>query len=266
MRHPTASELKVFLDPYPQLQTALSTFISLLRSQTPARTLPRPKLLLLLLDVIKQCVSQARWSSGAELLLLVEAIGREVALVTRDVAFTNIIGRVMKNIRDEIDSAAGAVSTQPSAPSLLPAPVARQPSLTSTLFPTPPTVPRSPDLLFEAAETERLRSLNLGEAALSPPTPSSLSPTVCSGVAKNLPKHYFKTSPPKGDLMESLTELYNDISTSHHSLFSVAHHHLSDADTVLTYGKSHTVQEFLSAGRKKRGFKVIHACGGDEGE
>jgi translation initiation factor eIF-2B subunit beta len=257
-----------YLSGYPNLATSFASFLSLLRSNQPSRSLPRPTLLLLLLDCVKQIISQSKWSSGAQLLQVLEGVGREVSLVSNDVAFTNVIGRCMKNVRDEIDSAfkttadakkakgskqssdagdSADSSTQSSA-------LVRQPSLTSSLFPTPPTIPRSPDLLYEAVEAERFRSLSLG------PSSVPLPPTLPSYI----PVHYTKVMPSLGDLMECITELYNDIGTSHHALFEVAHHHLSDADTVLTYGHSETVREFLLAGRKKRGFKVIHATGGNE--
>lgn len=264
--------LPSFLSSRPKLSLSLSSFLSLLRANSPSRSLPRPVLCLGLLEVLKLLLSSERRASGRELLLLVEAVGGEVALISTDAALTNVVGRVMKSVRDEVEAAyaaaaAGAAADQRGGEgdgASNPPALARQPSLTSTLFPPPP--PGSPELLYAAAETERLRSLSLGEAALEPEEGTAAEEGAAASPGSErrsqilpLPPHYSSTRPALSDLMESISEIHNDISTSHTALDDVAHLHLADQDTVLTYGESRTLTSFLRAASKKRSFQVLHA-------
>lgn len=132
------------------------------------------------LELIRSIIGTTKWNTGAELMTILEGLGKEFhTAYSKDPCLSNIVRRVMNEIRKEVESAYSArqqsansnaplsVNTaclDPSADSALSPPnVSRVPSMTSAMFNQ--GADDIKELLYGAAERFRSDSVVSGDSA-----------------------------------------------------------------------------------------------------
>mmetsp|Transcript_13307 Transcript_13307/g.27289 ORF Transcript_13307/g.27289 Transcript_13307/m.27289 type:complete len:514 (-) Transcript_13307:39-1580(-) len=257
------------------------------------RTAPRINrntLTLKALELIRTVIGTTRWSSGAELLIILEGLGREFhSSYGKDPCLANIVRRVMNLVRGECDnvlsdnppvghpgnltvnttnlpnSTSNNAMSPPSQPS-------RTPSMTSLMFAQSAAMAAAsqlPDTDLMSQHAARFRSDSLANSDEStpsspPPSSSTPNPSNVSGVAAKVPPQYFEyRSDFRQLVMEAIQEVMDDLSDSSKSINDQSHLHIHSAQTILTYSSSKTILSFLKNAhtKYKRRFNVIVAEG-----
>lgn len=221
-------------------------------------------------DLLKVLVGSTRWRNAAQLLTLLRGIGRglHAAGGFREPAIGNVVRRIMGAVReealnddqpsdnnnskgaepgaemesiDELGDTIGKMSLQRGGGGDRGSRTTKI-SLTNMLWVHPQVIKRS--------SSGRHRSDSFSSIGSDSHLPS--------GSAGELPAVFYVNRPDlKQSVMEAIQEIMNDLEDLHKNINDQATSHIHAGEIILCYGRSKTVELFLTAAAKKRKFQVV---------
>ncbi|XP_020274196.1 translation initiation factor eIF-2B subunit beta-like isoform X1 [Asparagus officinalis] len=211
-------------------------------------------------ELLRSVVSHQRMphtNQAAALIDAVKGVGELlIAANTVELAVGNIVRRVLHIIREEdlssTATAIGGLSLTADSDGDYEAEHEDHPALSAA------------SLAASARSTLRAPSLqtlleDIPDSAAAPCASSSGGDS--EGRTKSAEKSS-RSKKLKGDVIEAINELIQDIDTCHEQISEQAVEHIHQNEMILTLGRSRTVKEFLCAAKdKKRSFRVFVAEG-----
>ena len=238
-------------------------------------------------ELLRSIVGSTRWTTAAQLLILLRGIGNELGGGRRrEPAIGNMIRRVMYAVRDETDRGAtedeaaesamdedvdegrggsgGRVGGGGVAGGMTSSGTLRRnkESFLSSMLWAHPQQPvnnmrhrrdQSGQSSSGGGGGDRLRSDSFGCGAETDQYTSTITPSMC------FPPHYHvRRDDLRPSVMEAIQEMMSELEDLHRNINEQAIQHIHNGEIILTYAYSRTVELFLkAAAMKKRKFQVI---------
>ncbi|CAB9514021.1 factor eIF-2B subunit beta [Seminavis robusta] len=186
--------------------------------------------------LLKHIIGATRWKNGAQLLVLLRGLGRELHEVGgfREPVIENIVRRVMAAVREE---AAGEPDGKATDTGRL--------SLQSILWALPQHVKSPSNRSLSRTDSHQRQSSIASEADLES--------------TNEFPPAFYVNRPElKQTVMEAIQEIVTELEDVYGNIEDQATNHIHAGEVILTYGKSKTIERFLiAAAEKKRTFQVV---------